>query len=54
MTAYENQSFDLKALLERTSFTVASTEEALSDVVPIEWEKEVVDGKKQVLVSGKK
>lgn len=42
--------FDLQTLANKKS-RIISSEEALKDVIPIDWGSEVLDGKKKVLVT---
>lgn len=42
--------FDLQILANKKSWIVSS-EEALKDVIPIDWGSEVLEGKKKVLVT---
>ena len=42
--------FDLQILANKKS-RIISSEEALKDVVPIDWGSEVLEGKKKVLVT---
>lgn len=42
--------FDLQILANKKS-RIVSSEEALKDVVPIDWGSEVLEGKKKVLVT---
>ena len=40
---------DLKKIQDK-KHTVVSSEEALNDVIPIEWDDDVVSGKKNILL----
>jgi len=46
------RTLDIKKLQEK-KHTVVSSDEALMDVVPIEWDADVVSGKKRVLLTDK-
>ncbi len=46
-------ALDVQALLSKTEYRVISSEEALSDIVPMKWDDDVVSGKKMVLLFGK-
>jgi len=43
---------DLKKL-QNKEHTITSSEEALKDVIPIDWDNDVVNGKKKVLLVDK-
>lgn len=46
-------SLNLHAVFDKTS-TIVSTEEALKDVAPIEWKKEILQGEDKILIMKKK
>lgn len=46
-----SRGLDLNKLKNRPH-KVVSSEEALKDVIPFEWSKEVLEGKKKVIISG--
>ncbi len=43
---------DVEDLLAKTDYSVVSTEKGLCDIVPIDWEDEVVHGDKKVVIYG--
>jgi hypothetical protein len=44
------KSLDLNKLNTK-KYTIISSEEALKDIIPINWSKEVLSGKKKVLIN---
>lgn len=46
----EYKKLDMNKLFSKKS-TIISTKESLKDVVPIEWNNEVLSGKKKVIIS---
>ena len=36
------------------AYTIVSSEEALTDVIPIKWDEDVVSGEKRILLMDKK
>lgn len=47
----ENKLKGFNVGLLKDNFEIISLEEALEDVIPIEWSKEALSGKKKVIVS---
>lgn len=48
------KKLDIESLRRNKKFVIVSSDEALKDVVPINWSQEVLDGTKKIVISGGK
>jgi hypothetical protein len=46
----EYPKFNIKELLKNKKTTIVSSEEALKDIIPIDWPEDIINGKNKIIV----
>jgi hypothetical protein len=48
------KKFSIKELLKNKKTKIVSSEEALKDIIPVDWSEDVLSGKKKVIIKESK